>query len=130
AGPLAVELDELVIAVAHDQAARPLQRVHPRHHADGALDAFVVRIAFPAVPRPLGTPLLLETSAVGAELLGVVPCACKLAERRLAEVMDKRVLGADDAISQPPEAQRVVVVLEQADAEPLVEEPGSIDDVA
>ena len=45
----------------------------------------------------------------------------ELAERPLAEVMDEYVLGAHDAVAGVAHARRVVVVLEQADLEALVE---------
>src|SRR2546430_41774 len=74
-----------------------------------------------AVRHPLDFPLGLEAALVLLPDPIVLPGGEQRPEGGLPEVMHEDVEGADDLVVLPPDAQRVVVVLEQADAELLVE---------
>src|SRR5580765_2003086 len=76
--------------------------------------------------RPVGlpgaAPLGLEVGLVAGPDCGVLP-GRELAEGALADMMNIGVLGAGHAIAGLPHANREIVVLEEPDAERLVERP-------
>ena len=71
--------------------------------------------------HPPRAPFLLESRPVCFEQCRVPAGRNERAQRRLAEVMDEGVLSADDAQASVAHPQRVVVVLEHRNLEPLVE---------
>src|SRR6185503_5785728 len=91
--------------------------------------AFVLGVGPAPVRLPGLAPLLLEAALVLLEDLAVLPGRHELAERRFPEVVHEGVLGADEPVSGLAGAPRVVVVLEHADLEALVERADAAEDV-
>src|ERR1051326_5298787 len=83
-----------------------------------------------AMRAPARRPLLVEAPAVLRKQRAVGAGAGEPADRCLTEVMDEHVLGARDLIATQPDPAHVVVVLEHAQPEALVERPDLLIDLA
>src|SRR5207244_4242107 len=107
-------------ALTDDQDRCPRRRLLVHDPADALFQILVARCRPAGVWLPRPAPLLLEAAAVRFQQPPVFTSRNQAAERRLAEVVNEHVLGADEAIPGPANPQGVIVVLEQADLEPFV----------
>src|SRR6187551_3327502 len=94
-----VELQQGVVAAAYHQHLRARRYRRPDRLAQVFGLALVARVRAPAIGLPGTAPLLGIALLVGAQDPPVLAAGDKLAERRLAEVVDDRILDAAQLIS-------------------------------
>ena len=77
-GPVALEVDESLVALADDEHRRPGGHVLADGSRHAAGERVVLRVVAPRVGLPGDAPLLLEAAAVGVEELAVAPVGGEL----------------------------------------------------
>src|SRR5262249_17361841 len=125
-GPAAAEPQEFVVPLADYRHGGFRRQGGPDNLPDAPHQLRVARVGAAAVRLPAGAPLLLPAPPAAVEQLPVPPLRREAADRRLAEVVYEHILGADHAVARRADTHGVVVVLEQADLEPLVQRPDAV----
>src|SRR5262245_10690828 len=74
---------------------------------------------------PWTSPLHLPFLAISMEQGAIAPCCSQLAERSLAEVVDKGVLRTKNPITGVANPHGVVFVLKETEGESFVKKPNS-----
>src|SRR4029077_17071720 len=108
-----VEPQQGIVAAADHQHLRPRWHGRPDCLAQMLGLALIAWVRAPTVGLPGTPPLLGVALLVGTQDSPVLAARDELAERRLAEVVDDRVLDAAQLVAGLPGAVGVVVVLQQ-----------------
>src|SRR5262249_16867188 len=120
-GSPAVEFQQLGVTLADNGHRRARRYGIANETANTFGQLSIGRLVAALVRLPRDTPFRLPSRTVRVIDVAILAGRSEPADRRLAEVVHEDVLGARDPVSRLPHAHRVIVVLEEADFETLIE---------